>query len=122
MHVSSPIDDVDAYPTRLWCCARGFGKCRSIRHLLCVTCVLMGEVARLWWGYAQSASSEINGTITDQSARSSSGCADFSSRHRYGYQRITTTDRARVGIRERYPRTGRLAAGSSLMLRLIDRR
>jgi outer membrane receptor protein involved in Fe transport len=66
MRKSSPIDDM--YPVRKDCAYDEFGKCRSIRHLLGVAFILMGEVATLCCGYAQSVSSAINGTITDQSA------------------------------------------------------
>jgi outer membrane receptor protein involved in Fe transport len=45
-----------------------FGKCRSIRILLCVAFILIEEVAVPRCGFAQSASAAINGTITDQSA------------------------------------------------------
>src|ERR1700685_2675811 len=68
MHVSSPIDD--AYVVRLdsGISHDVFGECRSIRHLLCVAFILIGEVTMIRCGYAQSASTAINGTVTDQRA------------------------------------------------------
>jgi hypothetical protein len=66
MRVSSPIDDV--YAVRQDCAHDGLGKCRPVRHLLCLAFILIGEVMTFCCGYAQSASTAINGTITDQSA------------------------------------------------------
>jgi Carboxypeptidase regulatory-like domain len=68
MRVSSPIDDAYSVRQDSGVAHDGFGKCRSIRHLLCVALILIGEVTMLCCGHAQSASTAINGTITDQSA------------------------------------------------------
>jgi hypothetical protein len=68
MRVSSPIDDVYAIRQDSDVAHDGFGKCRSIRYLLCVAFILIGEVTMLRCGNAQSAFTAINGTITDQSA------------------------------------------------------
>jgi Carboxypeptidase regulatory-like domain len=68
MRVSSPIEDMYAVRQDSGVARDGFGKCRSIRHLLCVALTLIGEVTMLRCSYSQSASTAINGTITDQSA------------------------------------------------------
>jgi outer membrane receptor protein involved in Fe transport len=68
MRVSSSIDDVYAIRQDSGIARDGSRRWRSIRHLLCVTILLMGEITLLCRGYGQSASSAINGTITDKSA------------------------------------------------------
>ena len=68
IRVSSPIDDVYAVRQDSGVAHDGFEKYRAIRQLLWVAFILIGEVTMLCCGYAQSASTAINGTITDQSA------------------------------------------------------
>jgi hypothetical protein len=70
----------------------------SSRHLLCVTCFLIGEATMLSCSYGQSASSPINGTITDQSAAQVPDARIFFRDIDTGIWRITTADRSR-----RYP-------------------
>ena len=68
MWVLSPIVDVYAIRQHSGAALDGFGKCLTIRHLLCVALILIWEVTVPRYGYAQSASAAINGTISDQSA------------------------------------------------------
>jgi len=94
MRVSSPIDDVYAIRLESGVAHDGFGKCRSIRHLLCVAFILIGEVTTLCCGYAQSASTAINGTITDQSAAQIPDARIVLRNVDTGIQRITSSGSA----------------------------
>jgi outer membrane receptor protein involved in Fe transport len=94
MRVSSPIDDVYAIRLGSSVAHNGFVKCRSIGHLLCMAFILMGEVTTLCCGYAQSASTAINGTITDQSAAQIPDARIVLRNVDTGIQRITSSGSA----------------------------
>jgi hypothetical protein len=68
MDFSSPLDDAYAIGNDDSGAAHGVVNCRSIRHLLCAVFILIGEVMTLCCGDTQSASTAINGTITDPNA------------------------------------------------------
>jgi hypothetical protein len=62
-----PIDDVYVIVNYLGSAYDGFGKCRSLRHFLCVAFILIREFSMLCRGFAQSVSAAINSTVTDLS-------------------------------------------------------
>lgn len=94
MGVSSAIDD--AYVIRQACSVvhYDFGKCPSIKHLLCMVLLLIWEVMAARCSYAQSASAAINGTITDQSGAQISDAQIVLHNVGTGVQRITTSGSA----------------------------
>jgi len=67
MRFSSPLDDAYAIGDDDSDAAHGVVSCRSIRHLLRVVFIVSGEVMTLGCGYSQSASTAVNGTITEPS-------------------------------------------------------
>jgi len=94
MRVSSTIDDTYAIRQASAAVHDGFGKCPSIRHLLCMILLLIWEVMAARCSYAQSASAAINGTITDQSGAQISDAQIVLRNVGTGIQRITTSGSA----------------------------
>ena len=94
MLVSSPVDDVYAVRQASGAVRDGVGKCPWIRYLLCAAFILIEEVTTLCCGYGQSASSAINGTITDQSAAQIPDARIVLRNVDTGIQRITSSGSA----------------------------